>query len=98
MKHECEKSVLYTTEKFGEEDKLIFYSKVFDEHGIIVFDGGESYVLISNCAWCGEKLPISKREEWFDKLEELGFSSPLFDENIPNEYKSDGWWKNNKLE
>jgi hypothetical protein len=43
-------------------DCLIAYSRKYNEYGIIVHDGGTSYVLILYCPWCGAKLPESKRE------------------------------------
>ena len=66
--------------------------EVFDEYGIPCHeDGGNSSVLIKYCPWCGKRLPESKRDEWFDRLEKLGFDDPLFDENIPIEYKTSKW-------
>jgi hypothetical protein len=44
-------------------DCLIAYSRKYNEYGIIVHDGGTSYVLILYCPWCGAKLPESKREQ-----------------------------------
>jgi hypothetical protein len=54
---------------FDCPDNLIFYSSKFDEYGIIVHDGGSSFIEISFCPWCGAKLPMSKRDLWFDTLE-----------------------------
>ena len=71
---------------------LVHYSEVFDEYGIPCHeDGGHSSVRIKYCPWCGKRLPESKRDEWFDRLEKLGFDDPLFDENIPIEYKTSKW-------
>ena len=73
-------------------DILISYIPKFDEYGIIVHDGGNSSIEIYFCPWCGKELPISKRDEWFDKLEKLGFDNPN-NQNIPKEFKSDLWYK-----
>jgi len=35
----------------------------------------------------------SKRDRWFAELLELGFEEPLFDESIPEKYKTDQWWR-----
>jgi hypothetical protein len=78
---------------FDNSDNLIFYSAKFDEYGLIIHDGGASYVLIGHCPWCGQKLPESKRDLWFDTLEALGFDNPPQDE-IPLEFETDAWWKN----
>lgn len=72
-------------------DNLIFYSPKFDEYGIIVHDGGSSFIEISFCPWCGTKLPMSKRDLWFDTLEKLGYDEP-FEQDIPEEFNSDKWY------
>jgi hypothetical protein len=50
----------------------VAYSLVFDEYGIVVHDGGKSYVRIDFCPWCGTRLPESKRDQWFEALEAMG--------------------------
>ncbi|MBR6646577.1 MAG: hypothetical protein IKM61_00165 [Eubacteriaceae bacterium] len=82
----------------GAEDKPVYFSSKFNEYGLPVYDGenGEatSYILIGYCPWCGAKLPESRREEWFDRLEALGFDAPLDDiDSIPHEFKTYGWWQ-----
>lgn len=71
-------------------DTLVYYSDRFDEYGLIVHDGGASYVSISHCPWCGDKLPESRRDEWFGRLEALGFINPA-EENIPDEFQTGEW-------
>jgi hypothetical protein len=46
---------------FDCPDNLIYYSAKFDEYGIIIHDGGSSFIVISFCPWCGTKLPESRR-------------------------------------
>ena len=77
----------------ADPDNIIIYSSKFDEYGIPINDGGTSYILISYCPWCGKKLPDSKRDKWFDEIEKMGIDDPFCD-NIPDEYKTDLWWKN----
>lgn len=72
-------------------DSLLHYNDVFDEYGLIIHDGGASYITIEHCPWCGTKLPHSKRDAWFNELEKLGFNDPL-EEDIPREYKSNKWY------
>lgn len=79
-------------DEFDCPDVLITYSLKFDEYGIIIHDGGKSSITIDFCPWCGKKLPESKRDEWFDKLEELGFNNP-FEQDIPKKFKDDTWYK-----
>ena len=73
------------------ENGMIHHSTVFDEYGITFPEDGISYLLIQYCPWCGNELPKSQRTEWFRRLEDLGYESPLFDDNIPVEYKSSKW-------
>jgi hypothetical protein len=37
------------------------------------------------------------REEWFEELYQLGFTEPLFDDHVPENYKSDSWWRDKNL-
>jgi hypothetical protein len=41
-------------------DSLVYYSDRSIEYGLIVHDGGSSYIVIGYCPWCGSKLPESK--------------------------------------
>ena len=56
-------------DEFDCPDNLVYYSRKFDEYGLIVHDGGTSYILIEYCPWCVTKLPTSKRDLYFDDLE-----------------------------
>ena len=42
-------------------DSLVYYSDRSNEYGLIVHDGGTSYIVIEYCPWCGAKLPESQR-------------------------------------
>jgi len=68
-------------------DHLVVYNEVFDEFGIVVHDGGPSYVLIAHCPWCGTRLPESQRDRWYDETEAKGFT----DDTLPPEYLSAAW-------
>lgn len=100
-KHCCKDMDRHTGKMCDEHDNpyecpdyVICYSEVFDEYGLIIHDGGPSSYDIGFCPFCGSKLPESKRDQWFDELEELGFDSPLFDDEIPEKYKSRAWRDN----
>jgi len=45
------------TDPFDCPDNLIYRSEEGDKYGIIIHDGGGSFVLIEYCPWCGTKLP-----------------------------------------
>jgi len=81
----------------GTKDKPIWYSSKFNEYGLPVYDGlngaATSYVLIQHCPWCGKRLPKSRRDEWFERLEQLGFDSPFEDfDQIPEPFKTSAWY------
>jgi hypothetical protein len=77
---------------FDCHDCLIYYEPRFDEYGIIVHDGGSSYALIDFCPFCGKKLPESKRDLWFVKLEAMGFTDPWTDD-VPAQFRTDQWFR-----
>ncbi len=51
--HTCDKHA----DPFDCPDSLIYYSERNNEYGIIIHDGGESFVQIMYCPWCGTNLP-----------------------------------------
>jgi len=75
---------------FGYDPKIReYYIDVKAEYGGAV-------QLIKYCPWCGEKLPKSLREEHFDILERefgIDYGDLKTRSKIPNEFKSDEWWK-----
>lgn len=74
-------------------DMLIAYSGIVDEYGLIVHDGGASYVLIDHCPFCGAGLPASRRDAWFDAMDARGIPSPMFEPDaLPPEFASHRWW------
>lgn len=49
------------------------------------------------CPWCGEKLPESLRDEFYDIIiDKLGLGG-CYDEKLPEEFKTDEWWKKRGL-
>ena len=74
-------------------DLLVTYVPKFNEHGLPVRSGenasASSYVQIDYCPWCGVHLHESKRDEWFDELEQRGLG--LGDE-LPPEFTDRRWW------
>ena len=63
MKHCCEmmeENVEFKCEQhksqFDCPDSLIYYSEKTHHYGIIIHDGGPSFIIIRYCPWCGTKL------------------------------------------
>lgn len=70
-------------------DAVIGFSDRFQEYGLIVHDDGTSSIGIDFCPWCGQRLPPSQRDRWFDELEGRGID-PSRDE-IPAEFQDGSW-------
>jgi hypothetical protein len=77
---------------FDCPDALIYYDAKVDRYGIIVHDGGQSYVVIRVCPWCGGKLPKDKVKERLKRLAEIGIKDPDR-EAIPKEFETDAWYR-----
>ncbi|HZV68682.1 MAG TPA: hypothetical protein VFG10_04030 [Saprospiraceae bacterium] len=75
-----------------DHDIIMNYNEIFDEYGIPIYDGGTSVLQIMYCPWCGNKLPVSKRDQWFEKFGELAYEDD--NSKIPDQYRSDQWWRN----
>lgn len=71
------------------------FNKKFREYGIKVIDGGNSIIKINYCPFTGKKLPSSLRDEWFNKLEVMGYDDPVF-QDIPEEFNTELWWLEDK--
>lgn len=69
-------------------DALVVYNEIFDEYGLVIHDGGASYLLLSYCPFCGTKLPDSARDRWFDETEALGLEG---DDLLPRAFRTGAW-------
>jgi len=87
MATELEFACTQHADPFECGDSVVVYNEVLDEYGLIVHDGGASYVLIAHCPWCGTGLPESQRDRWFDEIAAKGLS----DEAPPAEYLTAEW-------
>lgn len=87
MAHRLELTCDQHADPFECGDNTVVYNEIFDEFGLVVHDGGASYIVIAFCPWCGTRLPESQRERWFDETEAKGFT----DETMPPEYRSGEW-------
>ncbi|HZF95810.1 MAG TPA: hypothetical protein VEZ20_13180 [Allosphingosinicella sp.] len=62
------------------------YDARFDEYWV---RAGSARQCLFFCPWCGERLPPSQRDAWFDALEAEGVF-PLHEE-VPEAYRSGAW-------
>ena len=80
-------------DEYIKSEQCVRYSEIVDEYSIPCLADDTTGYLLKFCPWCGRKLPASKRDLWFDKLEQLGFDEPLFNDSIPEEFKTSQWWQ-----
>ena len=75
------------------------YIPMFREYGISAVKPSHAVQQMNYCPWCGQKLPESLRDEWFDEIDELGLDDIDLgsivdgDPRIPEDMKSDAWWR-----
>jgi hypothetical protein len=70
---------------------IILYNDKFDEYCIGPRGGTGDHYEIKYCPICGIKLPGSKRDLYFERLDEMGLE--YGDDRIPKEYLSSEWYK-----
>jgi hypothetical protein len=75
---------------FDCPDTLIVFHEPFSEYGLPIRDGGQTYLTISHCPFCGTALPESGRDAWFDALEAAGLDDTPF-EDLPELYRTARW-------
>lgn len=74
-----------------DPDVPVQFIPKFREYGVAILDGGSSYLVMRNCPWCGQSLPESLRDDWFDALESIGID-PMDAAAIPDEYRDEKWY------
>lgn len=77
-----------------ESGERVSYDAKLNEYRIRFSEDAGSPIeqILIYCLWCGAKLPLSRREEWFHRIE--GLNIDPWGEAIPEEYQTDAWWKN----
>jgi hypothetical protein len=74
-------------------DVAIVYRPNMREYGICILDGNPPELVlqvINFCPWCGKRLPGSLRDQWFDRLWQMGLD---VDSPPPKEMQDDTWWR-----
>jgi hypothetical protein len=59
MVREVEQACGQHPNRFDCSDCIVHYSAARHEYGLIVHDGGESFIRIQFCPWCGTTLTVS---------------------------------------
>jgi hypothetical protein len=74
------------TNKYSCPDFLIDHIEKFDEYWIIIHDWWVSKIDINFCPWCWKKIPVSKRNLWFDEIYWMWLDPR--ENKIPEKYNS----------
>jgi len=64
----------------------VHYDIRFDDYWI---EAGGAKQRLFFCPWCGQELPPSQRDRWFDELELAGIDPNVDD--IPDKFQSGAW-------
>ncbi|MCC7415360.1 MAG: hypothetical protein IT346_04725 [Epsilonproteobacteria bacterium] len=84
-------------EQFLDERKVsINYSPRFRAYSIKLASSS-GLQMIYYCPWCGMKLPSDLYDEFFAILESEYNIDDTDNPRIPQEFKSDEWWKKRRL-
>jgi hypothetical protein len=66
------------------------YTPTFREFAVVCSPPETQYTF-RWCPWCGEELPKSLREEFYEEIWALGLDDD--DDPLPAKYRSDAWWR-----
>ncbi len=79
----------------------IGYSPIVREYYISLKNSKLAIQQLLYCPWCGTKLPNSLRDMYFDILEQEyhleADLEPANNKDLPEEFKTDEWWKKRKI-
>lgn len=78
------------TEALGDPDVPICYDSRFRSVFCQYLQGGQAVLELSVCPFCGVAFPPSLRDEWFERIEELGLDPSSSD--LPIEFQTGQWW------
>lgn len=74
-----------------EPEYPIDYEDRLREYRLRILDGGNSFLVLRYCPFCGGQLPAPLREVWQTRLEVSGFD--VDSENIPQHFLDGTWWR-----
>jgi hypothetical protein len=58
-------------DRFDCADALVHYSAVRGDYGLIVHDGGSSFIVMAYCPWCGVELPRAPDDDPGERVIEV---------------------------
>lgn len=56
MKYHCEFKCEIHSDPFDCPDSVVYYSEKNNQFGLIIHDGGSSFIRIAYCPWCGRQI------------------------------------------
>jgi hypothetical protein len=66
MKHFAQTACERHPDRFDCADSLIHYSEPHNKFGIIIHDGGSSFLTFNYCPWCGTRLGRGSPQRMID--------------------------------
>ena len=91
----------YTMQRSIREASELFYDPVVRSYSLKVSNSKDgTHRPLVYCPWCGLKFPTDLGGTWMDVLKaEFGIHDPIFDDadKVPEEFKTDVWWKKRGL-
>ncbi len=72
------------------ETAAVHYDDATREHGVVVPDGGSSFLVICYCPFCGQRLPESLADRRLFEIRKPGLD---FGDDLPPDLQSDDWWR-----
>lgn len=73
-----------------DPDTPVDYYDLYREYRVFVLNGGSGISVIEFCPWCGEGLPASLRDRWFESIRALGLEP---EDELPPDLRDGTWWR-----
>lgn len=89
IKHCCNEMDFHLKQR----EKYISFIPKFREYGLLA--GDQIIQTINYCPWCGKKLLVTLRDEWFEEIWARNLN-PEDDHSLPQQFKNETWWAGKK--
>ncbi|MCC8483109.1 MAG: hypothetical protein LN561_00815 [Rickettsia endosymbiont of Labidopullus appendiculatus] len=101
MEHCCDIMDYFADPTYKKNHEVIIYHSETRRYNLVLhgYDFGMERPMCY-CPWCGKKLPKKLGEEWCKIIKENFGLDDVFAEEwatLPEEYKTDEWWKKRGL-
>ena len=63
MQYHCEFKCEIHKYPFDCPDRVIYYTPKTNKYGLIIHDGGSSFIAIKYCPWCGNQIDFENEND-----------------------------------